>query len=90
MTMRKQNILRCLTLLSASILISTGVMAQDRPDSLTTSAVSTVTGEELYKTVNANLSNTWAGMLPGLTVIQGTGEVGNNNATFSGRCDRRF
>ncbi len=80
--MRKQNILRCLTLLSASILISTGVMAQDRPDSLTTSAVSTVTGEELYKTVNANLSNTWAGMLPGLTVIQGTGEVGNNNAKW--------
>jgi len=80
--MRKQNISRCLLLLSTSILISTGLTAQEKSDTLSTSAVSTVTGDDLYHITASNLSNTWAGMIPGLTVIQGTGEVGNDNAKW--------
>ncbi|MBO5709503.1 MAG: TonB-dependent receptor plug domain-containing protein, partial [Bacteroidales bacterium] len=80
--MRKQNIFRCLTLLSASILISTGVTAQEKSDTLSTAAVSTVTGDDLYHIQTSNLSNTWAGMLPGLTVISGNGAVGYDNASW--------
>ena len=80
--MRKQNIFRCLTFLSASILISAGLAAQDRSDSLSTAAVSTVTGDDLYHIQTSNLSNTWVGMLPGLTVIQGNGAVGYDNAKW--------
>ncbi len=39
-----------------------------------TAAVSTVPGEELYKTPASNLANTLAGHLPGLYVKQGSGE----------------
>lgn len=74
--------MRCLSILSTSILISTGLTAQEIPDTLSTAAVSTVTGEDLYHIQTSNLSNTWAGMLPGLTVLQGTGEVGNDNARW--------
>lgn len=75
--------MRCLaTLVAASILTSTGLTAQEKSDSLSTSAVSTVTGDELYHIQTSNLSNTWVGMIPGLTVLQGTGEVGNDNARW--------
>lgn len=74
--------IRCLTILGASILTSTGLTAQEKSDSLSTSAVSTVTGEDLYHIQTSNLSNTWVGMIPGLTVMQGTGEVGNDNAKW--------
>src|SRR5687768_1517396 len=47
-----------------------------------TAAVSTVTGEILYKTPAANLSNTLYGLLPGLTVMQGSGEPGNDAASL--------
>ena len=47
-----------------------------------TGAVSTATGEQLYKTENANLSNTFAGAFAGLAVMQGSGELGNNNAKW--------
>ncbi len=47
-----------------------------------TSAVSTVNGTDLYKTPMVNLSNSFVGLFPGLTVIQGSGEVGNNNASW--------
>ncbi|WP_423126658.1 SusC/RagA family TonB-linked outer membrane protein [Gaoshiqia sp. Z1-71] len=47
-----------------------------------TSAVSTVVGTDLYKTPASNLSNTFPGLLSGLTVLQGSGEVGNNNASW--------
>lgn len=80
--MRKQNIFRCITLLGASILISTGVTAQEKADTLSTAALSTVTGDDLYHIQTSNLSNTWAGMLPGLTVIQGNGAVGYDNAQW--------
>ena len=80
--MRKQNIFRCLTLLSASVLISTGLMAQEKSDSLSTAAVSTVSGEDLYHIQTPNFSNTWVGMIPGLTVLQGNGAVGYDNAQW--------
>ncbi len=41
-----------------------------------TAAVSTVSGDVLYKTPSANLSNTFCGMFPELTVLQGSGEPG--------------
>ena len=80
--MRKQNIFRCLAFLSASILISTGVAAQEKSDSLSTAAVSTVSGDDLYHIQTSNLSNTLVGMIPGLTVIQGNGAVGYDNANW--------
>jgi TonB-linked SusC/RagA family outer membrane protein len=45
-------------------------------------AVSSVSGSELYKTPTANLSNTLYGLLPGLTVIQGSGEPGYDGASL--------
>jgi TonB-linked SusC/RagA family outer membrane protein len=48
-----------------------------------TSAVSTVSGETLYKTPTANLTNTLYGLLPGLSVIQGSGEPGYDNANLN-------
>lgn len=45
-----------------------------------THAVSATTGETLNKTPAANLTNTLYGRLPGLTVTQGSGEPGNDDA----------
>jgi TonB-linked SusC/RagA family outer membrane protein len=45
-----------------------------------TAAISSVSGEVLSKTPVANLSNTLYGLLPGLNVLQGTGEPGNDRA----------
>ena len=47
-----------------------------------TGAISTASGDQLYKTENANLSNTFAGAFNGLTVMQGSGELGNNTAKW--------
>jgi len=41
-----------------------------------TGAVSTVSGKTLYNTPTANITNTLNGVLPGLTVLQGSGEPG--------------
>ena len=49
---------------------------------MSTAAVSTVSGDDLYHIQSANLSNTWVGMLPGLTVLQGNGAVGYDNAQW--------
>ncbi|MHA7111659.1 SusC/RagA family TonB-linked outer membrane protein [Sunxiuqinia elliptica] len=52
-------------------------------DKLTsTAAVSSVSGNKLYKTANANLTNTLYGVLPGLTVSQGSGQPGYDAATL--------
>jgi TonB-linked SusC/RagA family outer membrane protein len=45
-----------------------------------TGAVSTVSGETLYHTPTPSLTNTLYGRLPGLSVAQGSGEPGNDNA----------
>src|ERR1700712_3744582 len=47
------------------------------PKEISTSAVSTVSGEKLQKTPTPNLTNTLYGRLTGLTVSQGSGEPGN-------------
>lgn len=52
------------------------------PQNENTSAVSSVSGADLYKTPLVNLSNSFSGMFPGLTVIQGSGEPGNNLASW--------
>ena len=43
-------------------------------------AVSSVSGETLYKTPAANLSNTLYGLMPGLVALQGSGEPGYDQA----------
>lgn len=50
------------------------------PKATSTAAVSTVSGDVLYKTPAANLSNTLYGLLSGLTVLQGSGEPGYDAA----------
>lgn len=45
-----------------------------------TGAVSTVSGEVLYKTPSPNITNAISGRLPGLTVIQGNGIPGSGGA----------
>jgi TonB-linked SusC/RagA family outer membrane protein len=47
-----------------------------------TAAVSTVYGESLYATPTMNLTNTLYGRLPGLSVNQGSGEPGYDNASL--------
>lgn len=47
-----------------------------------TAAVSILPGDLLYKTPTPNLSNTLYGLLPGLTVSQGSGEPGYDEATL--------
>jgi len=47
-----------------------------------TAAVSSVSGEKLYQTPTMNLMNTLYGQLTGLTVNQGSGEPGYDNASL--------
>lgn len=68
------NIIKNIILLGAGLLAAGMVSAQN------TAAVSTVSGEELYKISSTSLTNALVGLLPGLTVIQGTGEIDNNDA----------
>ena len=62
----------------AAALLSLNAPAQD----YSTAAVSTATGDELYKRVEANLTNTFTGAFPGLVLLHGSGESGNNNASY--------
>ncbi|SFT00065.1 TonB-linked outer membrane protein, SusC/RagA family [Porphyromonadaceae bacterium NLAE-zl-C104] len=47
-----------------------------------TGAISSTSGEELMKIPTVNFSNSFAGKLPGLTVVTRTGEPGSDNSTF--------
>lgn len=47
-----------------------------------TGSVSTVSGEELDKIITPNFTNTLVGQLSGLTVMEGTGQLGANNANW--------
>ena len=47
-----------------------------------TGAISTARGDDLYKSVEANLSNTFVGNFTGMTVIHGSGELGNDSARW--------
>ncbi|MBQ1912622.1 MAG: SusC/RagA family TonB-linked outer membrane protein [Bacteroidales bacterium] len=62
----------------AALLLSLGLRAQDYG----TGAVSTATGDNLYKTATFSLADTYAGSFSGLTVYQGTGEFGNDNVRW--------
>ena len=73
----KQLIARYSALLCAFLSAAT-LSAQDYG----TGAISTASGDQLYKTANANLSNTFAGAFNGLAVKQGSGELGNNTAQW--------
>lgn len=66
---------------SALVHVAYGV----QPKKQVTGAISTVTGEELRKTTAATLSNTLYGRLPGLTVMQGSGEPGWDQPTLIAR-----
>ena len=62
-----------------ALVFSSGIiLAQEKNTEI--SSVSTVSGDELYHTVTPDFTNTLVGNLPGLTVIQGSGELGNNGA----------
>ncbi len=50
-----------------------------------TSAISTVEGTTLQKNFTSNLANTLYGRLPGLTVLQNSGEPGNDSPTLAAR-----
>lgn len=49
---------------------------------ISTAATSTVSGDELYKTATSNFGNTFVGKFNGMTVKEGTGELGNDNASW--------
>ena len=53
-----------------------------RTEAQRTQETSTVTGDDLYKTVTSNFTNTLVGKLSGLIVKEGTGEIGTNNAQY--------
>ena len=63
---------------TAALLAGFGLSAQDYG----TGAVSTATGDDLYKSVEANLSNTFVGNFTGMTVKHGSGEPGAGDALW--------
>ena len=73
-----KQITRYLTTAAAVLLTGAVLYAQD----FGTGAISQASGDELYKTVNENLTNTFEGSFTGLTVLQGTGELGNDTARW--------
>ena len=74
----KHPITRYLVTAGAAFLLSVNLLAQDYG----TAAVSTASGEDLYTTVTSNLTNTFSGKFSGMTVLQGSGEMGNNTARW--------
>ena len=56
-----------------------------QPTWMVSSAISTVKGVDLQKTFTSNLTNTLYGRLPGLTLLQGSGEPGNDGAFGAAR-----
>ena len=55
----------------------------DSTQYLTSKSVASVTGEDLYHTPSANITNTLYGTLPGLIVSQGSGEPGYDAASLN-------
>lgn len=56
-----------------------------QPTWMVSSGISTVKGAELQKSFTSNLTNTLYGRLAGLTVLQGSGEPGNDGAGLAAR-----
>lgn len=52
-------------------------------DDRSTAAVSSVTGEQMYATPTSNITNTLYGLLPGLTVMSGSGQLGQDIAEMA-------
>ena len=73
-----KNLIRYIPAAGAALLLSLGLYAQDYG----TGAISSATGDELYKRVETNFSNTFTGAFNGLTVLHGSGEMGNNDARY--------
>ena len=48
-----------------------------------TAAISSISGETAYQTPTSNLTNTLYGLLPGLSVMQGSGQLGYDIATMT-------
>ncbi len=69
---------RYIPIAATALFLSLGLHAQDYG----TGAISTATGDELYKRVESNFSNTFTGAFNGLTVLHGSGEMGNNDARY--------
>ena len=62
----------------AILLMALNLYAQDYG----TGAVSTASGEDLYKTATFSFADTYSGLFNGMTVYQGTGEFGNDNVRW--------
>ena len=55
---------------------------ESQAENISTASTTTVTGDDLYKTVTSNFTNTLVGKMSGLIVKEGTGELGANNAQY--------
>jgi len=53
------------------------------PQWMVTSSIATVSGDNLQKSFTSNLANTLYGRLPGLSVMQGSGEPGNDSPSLN-------
>lgn len=67
-----------IALCSAALMVCFGLYADDYG----TGAISSASGEALYKNVETNFSNTFTGAFTGMTLMHGSGEPGNNDARW--------
>lgn len=91
-TMNMLNIRKCVVLTVVSAIAAGSLRAQDysvydgeeaqeKVETNSTSSVSKISGEALYKTPASNFTNTLIG-IPGLTMMQGTGSYEDNKAKW--------
>ena len=73
-----KRIVRYIPIAVAALLAGTALPAQDYG----TGAISSAGGDMLYHNVEANTSNAMTGLFSGLTVLHGTGEPGNDGASW--------
>ncbi len=78
MTSYMKKLTRYIPIAGAALFLSLGLHAQDYG----TGAISSATGDELYKRVESNFTNTFTGAFNGLTVLHGSGEMGGNDARY--------
>ena len=72
------SLYKAIAFFSAALMVNIGLYADDYG----TGAVSTATGDALYKNVETNFTNTLIGNFTGMTLIHGSGEPGNNDARW--------
>ena len=94
--MKKQHIIKCF--LAGALIMAVGIAtARSEADSLqckapgamfgvsqlsNTAAISSVSGDDLYHTPAVNVSNSLVGRLAGMTLSQGSGEPGADDASW--------